>query len=293
VSESALPVCSVIVPSRGRPAQLASCVEALLTQDYPPDRYEVLVVLDGETESDVPRPAAGGPPVAVLSRPHGGPGAARNTGARGATGDLLAFTDDDCRPDPGWLKELVSGWDGRGDLAVGGHTVNGLLSSPFASVAQMVIETGVAHLNAIDGGGLFFASNNLAVPAAGFRELGGFDERFRASEDRDLCDRWLFAGRRLAHVPAARVWHAHVMGLAGFWRQNYGYGRGAYTFHRAYARRRHRRVRLDPTFYQALASSVRGDHAELPTATRLALLGVWGTANAAGYLREWALGPRE
>src|SRR5262249_60796243 len=67
---------TVIVPTRDRPAQLQGCLEALDRQDYP--SYEVVVVDDTRGE---------------------GPAAARNAGAERARGELLAFTDDACRPE--------------------------------------------------------------------------------------------------------------------------------------------------------------------------------------------------
>ena len=84
-----LPFCSVIVPTRARPRHLAGCLSALRALDYPPERLEVIVMDDVEGD---------------------GPAAARNRAAEGARGELLAFTDDDCRPVRGWLRALAVRW---------------------------------------------------------------------------------------------------------------------------------------------------------------------------------------
>ena len=104
-----LPAISIVIATYGRPRQLAACLEAVSGLDYPRDRFEVIVVDDGGPE-----------PVAPVAEPHrdrlrirverterGGPGAARNAGARLADGELLAFIDDDCLPAPGWLRGLA------------------------------------------------------------------------------------------------------------------------------------------------------------------------------------------
>jgi len=104
------PDFSVIVPTYNRPRELADCVASLARQEYPRDQFEVIVVDDGSAVS----PAAVIAPfrnclnVEVHRVTNGGPGAARNRGAHLARGRILAFTDDDCRPSPNWLKMLAA-----------------------------------------------------------------------------------------------------------------------------------------------------------------------------------------
>ena len=268
---------SVIVPTRDRSEQLAACVSALEELDYPRDRREVIVVDDANGD---------------------GPAAARNRGAERARGELYAFTDDDCRPAPGWLRALAARWAGDRDLAVGGRTTNGLPGNTFAAAGQTIVDLVYAHYNANangDGGGArFFASNNLAVPAAAFEALGGFDERFRASEDRDFCARWLASGRRLASAPGAVVAHAPTLTLGGFCRRHFEYGRGAYRYHRARPGSVAASLRAELSFHRRLPSLVRPELATVGgrgTATFAALLAAWQAANAAGFLWEAATAP--
>src|SRR5204863_1572086 len=95
---------------------------------------------------------------------------------------------------------------------------------------------------------------NLAVPAAGFAVLGGFDPAFRWSEDRDFCDRWLQAGRGMAYVPAAVVRHDRPLRARPFWRQHFEYGRGAHRYHATRRARGRPGLRPDPRFYARLLS---------------------------------------
>ena len=95
---------SVVVPTFNRPAALASCLDALARQDYPADRYEMIVVDDGSapTEAAAIAETATRHRVRLVRQENRGPAAARNAGVREAHGAYIAFTDDDCMPAPGW-----------------------------------------------------------------------------------------------------------------------------------------------------------------------------------------------
>ncbi len=78
---------------------------ACLRLDYPADQFEVIVIDDG---SSMPIDAwSGDSRVRVIRQDNKGPAAARNAGIASARGAFLAFTDDDCVPEPGWLAALV------------------------------------------------------------------------------------------------------------------------------------------------------------------------------------------
>ena len=287
------PLFTVIVPTRNRPRQLAGCLAALAAQDYPREGFQVIVVDDG---GDAPaRPAVDAYladlDLRLIVQPHRGPGQARNLAAREAEGRLLAFTDDDCRPDPCWLRRLASALARHPAAMVGGRVTNALDDNRYSSASQVITDIVYAHYNADPEDARFCASNNLAVAAAAFREIGGFDRGFRivACEDRDLCDRWIHAGRRLVYAPEAVVRHAHSMGLGGFVRQHFTYGRGAVHFHRLRARRSSGRMRDEMRFH----ANVRNWLVEplsrrrpLEAVSLAGLLFVWQAANAVGFLYE-------
>ena len=148
-----------------------------------------------------------------------------------------------------------------------------------------------AHYNARPERARFVASNNLAVPAEGFAAVGGFDESFVvvASEDRDLCDRWTHEGRPLVYAADAVVGHAHAMGLPGFLRQHFTYGRGAVHFHRLRGGRASGRLRDEMGFHADVRNWLGRSLRLRPrrdAVTMTALVLAWQAANAAGFAYE-------
>ena len=286
-----LPFFSVIIPTYERPAQLATCLRALSRADYPPGRFEVIVVDDGGARplGSIAEQFRETLDLKLLEQKNTGPAGARNFGATRARGEFLAFTDDDCAPDAGWLRALAARLVRTPGRIVGGRTLNALPQNLCAETSQRIIEVVYAHFNSDPDDARFFASNNFAVPAARFRALRGFDETFRTSEDREICDRWLSEGFRLAYAPEAVVRHAHPLTIFTLWRQHFGYGRGALRFHRATSVGG-ARFKPDLTFYRKLlcsgATQTRSV-AQLPRAAQLTLLLVWSqSANAAGFFYE-------
>lgn len=280
-----VPAVSIVVPTYARPERLAACLEALAALDPPAGGVEVIVVDDG---SPVPAEAVAGPfrgclDLTVLRQVNAGPAAARNAGAAVARGDFLAFTDDDCAPDSNWATALVAGAARHPGALLGGRTVNALAGNPYAEASGLLLDFLGAYFAPGTGRVPLVPSNNLAVPAATFRALGGFDESFAlaAGEDRDLCARWHEAGYTTALVPGAVVYHAHQMSLAGFVRQHLAYGRGAFDYHR---RRPARRLRPEPlAFYTGLIGYPLR-RARVPRSVGLAtLMTLSQVANAVGY----------
>ena len=276
---------AVIVPTYRRPAQLARCLRALEAQRFPRDRFEVVVVVDGEGA-----PPEGCGAARVIRQANAGPGAARNRGAAATSADFLAFVDDDCVPDPGWLAALAERAAADPECGFGGAVVNALDANPYAAASQLIVDLAYAHHNVDPAGATFFASNNLAFPAAAFRALGGFDAAFRtASEDRDLCARWVESGRRLTFVPEATIAHMHDLTLGGFARQHFAYGRGAWRFHAESRRRGRGRLARDLAFHRGFLAAARRRLHHAPPSRRVtlaALLALWQGANALGFAYE-------
>lgn len=270
------PRVSIVVPTRGRPEALSACVSALLDQEPPPGGFEIIVVDDGDGLPELPT----GVRTVVCERR--GPAAARNLGAETARGEVLAFTDDDCVPSPGWARELEAVVRRNPDAGVAGTTLNGFPDDVFAVASQLALDAAHTHF-AAGGEPRFAASCNLAVPAVAFRALGGFDPSFRHAEDRDLCARWYASGRSLVWAPGAEVVHRRRMGLASFVRQHAGYGRGAYALHRRVAGAGIVPA-PEPGFYVALAAQVRGAPRRRARLAALAVL--TQVAAAAGFALE-------
>src|SRR5688500_17457360 len=108
---------SVVVPTYKRPELLRRCIEALLRQDIDPCSFEVVVADDGPwpCTRDIVAALAIDTLVPLRYVPvtaTQGPAAARNAGWRAAKAPILAFTDDDCIPEPDWLRHGLAAFDG-------------------------------------------------------------------------------------------------------------------------------------------------------------------------------------
>jgi len=287
---SAGPSFSVIVPTRNRPKQLAACLRALSALDYPPDRFEVLVVDDGSEPPVEGRVSAGalGERVIWVRLENAGPGAARNAAAPLARGEYLAFTDDDCEPAADWLTQLGRVLGTQPHALVGGRTVNALPGNRYAEASQIIVDTARGFFFEADSDLRFLASNNFSVATELFRRVGGFDPSFRTAEDRDFCDRWRCAGYALTYAPDAVVLHGHDLTLPSFWRQHFGYGRGACRFHRARARRGAGSLRPALAFYRRVFASAVGGSRGGRAWSLGALFVLWQLANTAGFVWEAA-----
>lgn len=282
---------SIVIPTYNRPRQLTRCLEAFSCLCYPRDGFEVIVVDDGGTTplEEVVERFHGRLTLKLLSQKNSGPASARNRGASEATGEFLAFTDDDCAPSPSWLHALADAFRDAPDCGVGGKTVNALTDNLYAATSQLLLDYLYDYYNGDFQRATFFASNNLAFPRKAFLESGGFDNRYRqaAAEDRELCDRWVSQGGRLQYVPEAVVSHAHALALDTLWQQHINYGKGAFFFHRVRAERGGGPVRVEPLSFYLNMFTYPFQQASLRRAVPLSfLLIITQMANASGYFLE-------
>ncbi|HET6812348.1 MAG TPA: glycosyltransferase family A protein [Acidimicrobiales bacterium] len=203
---------SVIVPVRNRRELLRRCLDALADQTVAD--HEVIVVDDGsgdgsaeEAEAD----ARAGRPVRVLRTPSVGAVAARSAGVRAARSRVLAFTDSDCVPGPGWLAAGTAAIRAGAAVAVGPTWPAGAVRPLERSLAS-------------DGRDGLYATSNAFYDRASFEAASGFDPRagerlrFRPGrtlggtgfgEDTLLAWRVIRAGGGVAVCPDAVVRH-HV-----------------------------------------------------------------------------------
>lgn len=192
---------SVVIPTRNRREDLRRCLGALTRQTREMESVEVLVCDDGSEDSldeVVAEAAAGGLRIRHLRQSPRGPAAARNLGIRHARGAIIALTDSDTVPDPGWLAALERALTGQPD-AVGAE---GLVRADNAGQFDPLGE-GPTNLS----GGVFLTCN-CAYRRAALIDAGGFDETFPypAFEDTELAARIGLLGE-IIWQPAAIVIH--------------------------------------------------------------------------------------
>ena len=104
---------SVIVPVRNGEKVIHGCLDALSAQDLPASDYEVIIVDDGSTD-DTAEVVRRYPGVRLIQQPPAGPATARNRGIAATQGDIILFTDADCRPKPDWARRLVTALEKSG-----------------------------------------------------------------------------------------------------------------------------------------------------------------------------------
>jgi glycosyltransferase involved in cell wall biosynthesis len=197
---------SVVVPTYKRPDLLTRCLDALAQQDIDPTCYEVIVVDDAacdETRCLVESVAqrfmsSRGPRlryIAVTGK-HG-PAVARNTGWRAAQGEIIAFTDDDCIPQPCWLRAGTTAFI-EGVIGVSGKVIVPLSGIPTD------YERNAARLAYSE-----FVTANCFYLRDTLEAVGGFDEQFTMAwrEDSDLFFRLLNEEGKLLFVSEAAVVH--------------------------------------------------------------------------------------
>src|SRR5713101_7534737 len=118
------PVLSVVIPTFKRKSVLPRLLVALGVCQRPEGGVEFIVVDDGSSDETARVVAqAALPGLVYLHQANAGAAAARNLGWRSARGTLIAFTDDDCVPSPGWMVELVDAFAGADVAAIGGTVV--------------------------------------------------------------------------------------------------------------------------------------------------------------------------
>jgi GT2 family glycosyltransferase len=237
------PRVSVVVASYNGAATLKACLESLRNLNYPD--YEVILVDDGSTDS-TPQLAGQFPNIRSF-RHHTNLGlsVARNTGIAAATGDIVAFTDADCRADEDWLYYLVADLVTGEFAGVGGPNLLPPDDSPTAA-AVMVSPGGPAHVMLTDREAEHIPGCNMAFRKSALEAIGGFDHIFRrAGDDVDICWRLQQAGFKIGFSPAAFVWHYRRSTLGAYLKQQRGYGEAEALL-----------VRKHPEYFNAFGGSV-------------------------------------
>jgi ABC-type multidrug transport system fused ATPase/permease subunit/GT2 family glycosyltransferase len=215
------PPISVVVCTHNGARTLRDCCEGLMELDYP--HFEVIVVDDGSTDSSADIASEYG--FRVIRTPHIGLGAARNAGLAAASGEFVAYIDDDARPETHWLRYLAHTFLTTDFVGVGGPNLAPAESSPTAWCVENA-PGGPIHVLLDDREAEHIPGCNMAFRKSALLAVGGFDPRYRtAGDDVDICWKFQARGWKLGFSPAAMVWHHRRKKVRAYWRQQVGYGR--------------------------------------------------------------------
>lgn len=194
------PTISFIVPVRNDARRLAACLDRIRRNDYPSAGMEIIVV-DHESIDDSARVACatGARVLSVLARTVAD---VRNQGARAARGRILAFVDADHEIDRAWARCAVETLDEDGTGAAGAP-----YDAPRHGTWVQRAYDGLRSRKAGRREVGWLGSGNLAVRAAAFRSVDGFDATLESCEDVDLCARLRAAGYRIVSDDRLRSVH--------------------------------------------------------------------------------------
>ena len=223
---------SVVVPVLNAAGTLPACLAALARLD--PRPVEILFVDNGSVDGSPSiiqafqrdRPSI---PARVLIEPRRGASVARNRGIQAAKGDIIAFTDSDCAPDPAWLRHLMQPFADPAIAAVAGRIV----ATPARTTVELF--SALYTLQSSDKPARYerwspweggFPTANFAARKVVLEKLRGFDEAVCIyGEDYDLCARMYAQGAVIAYAPEAVTSHHHRTTVGGMVRQAFGFGR--------------------------------------------------------------------
>ncbi len=244
-------VASVIVISHNGADHIGETLDRLGRQTIASERYDLIVVDDGSTDSTAEIARAAGARVVRLAS-NQGPGAARAAGVAAASTDIVAFTDDDCLPEPDWLQEILAPFAEQATDGVGGHieplTEPGVIArffairNPWSPLSEDLMRStnrwfrlwlylrSIAYADTDPrGSGLFsVAGGNMAFRRSALESVGGFATSHRVSEETELCRRLHNrpGGARIVYRRSAVVAHRFDAGLLSVLRRAHRYGGG-------------------------------------------------------------------
>lgn len=216
------PLISVIIPSYNSEPFIERCLLSLSSQTIPRQNYEIIVVDDGSQDDSVKiaRKYAD----KVISSTHHSAGKARNTGAKCAGADQIAFIDSDCEVESNWIERYVEELKENG--AVCGSLVNG--NSNLVSWAEYLMEFSDFGDKTKRRQVKFAAGANQAYRKDIFLQVGGFPETPKVSEDYMLGAKLKDGGYKMMFVPDIKVYHYGNTTKAGFHSKMMSFGRRTY-----------------------------------------------------------------
>jgi len=215
------PKVSVVVCSCNGAQTVAETLAALEDMEYPD--YEIIVIDDGST--DQTSAIASKHNVRLIRTENRGLSVARNLGLKAATGEIIAYIDDDAYPDPHWLTYLAAAFLHTEHAGIGGPNFavpgDGAIADCVANAPG-----GPIHVLLSDDVAEHIPGCNMAFRREKLLAIGGFDPRFRvAGDDVDICWRLQERGWTIGFAPSAVVWHHRRNSIKRYLKQQFGYAK--------------------------------------------------------------------
>jgi GT2 family glycosyltransferase len=226
---------SIIVAVKNEEKYVRKCVDSLLNQSYPADKYEIIVVdgfsADGTWEI-LQELKKRNPELRIFKNLKENAAAGRNIGVRNAKGEYVAFIDGDAVADTNWLENISKTFGEVGAVGVGGpdllppdstyisRVIGMIMASPLASGGKL--NPSVQHIMSSQAGYVkHIPTCNLCLRKDVIERIGYFDEDFVKGQDLELNTRLVMAGYKLYHSPLIRVTHYRKQHIRDFTKQIY------------------------------------------------------------------------
>jgi len=223
---------SIVIPTRNNEKVLEDCLKSLRKQDYPKNRFEIIIADDHSTDKTAAVAKKYGVKIVKSSGP---PGRQRNDAIAAAKGQIIGFIDSDCVAEKSWISKGVSNFTDDNIAIVGGpnfthpndpfiaHATGYVFSSRAGSAAMSARYTNRGKaVKETDETGLI--SCNMFMRKKVVDEMKGFETKFFPNEENELMHRVKVAGYRLLYVPNMTVHHHRRSTLKGFFFQSLFYG---------------------------------------------------------------------
>ena len=224
------PFISIVIAVKADNPYLRQSVQRSLEQDYPKDRYGIIVLPDEAIDSFDPsvRIIPSGPELPAIKR---------NLGVENAKGEIIAFLDDDAYPRENWLSELAGNFTDERLAGVGGPGTTPQEDTFWQKVGGAVYESkmmsgGYSYRYLVDRRRMVddYPTCNLALRKDVFQEAGGFQTNFWPGEDTELClTVTKKLGYNIVYDPLVEVCHHRRHLFKGHFRQL-----TQYALHRGY-----------------------------------------------------------
>jgi glycosyltransferase involved in cell wall biosynthesis len=194
---------SVVIPALNEERMIGRCLESLTKLDFARERFEVILVDNGSRDKtlEIAESFKGRLNVRILQVKGVRISVLRNTGARAALGDIVAFLDADCLTPSDWLDRILALASAEGAGVLGAHYLlpeDSTWVGRTWHIYQEAPKSGeVSHIPAGD----------LIMRREDFLRLGGFDETIQTNEDYELCERARASGMKVRAFPEIGVVH--------------------------------------------------------------------------------------